>query len=192
MKDESPLTRLVDVRSLPQDGTDVFIDADAAQRAALASELGLEAVKSLSAHYRVTRSGRDGALLRGRLKGTVTRQCVVTLEPFDAEISEPVEVLFASEAESARKQAEWTAAYASDDEAAIAALGQTDPPDPIVDGRIDAGRVTVEFLALSLDPYPRKPGAAFEAPGAPETPESNSPFAALAQLKESDKNRNKT
>jgi len=192
MKDDQSLSRLVDVRSLPQDGTDVFIETDAAQRAAVAKEVGVEALKALSAHYRVTRSGRDGALLRGQLKATATRICVVTLEPFDVEIAEPVEVLFASEAESAARQAEWTAAYASDDDAAIAALGQTDPPDPIVDGRIDAGRVTTEFLALALDPYPRRPGAAFEPPAEPETPESNSPFAALAKLKETDKNRNIT
>lgn len=192
MNDPVVLSRPVDVRSLPQDGTDVFLETSPAEREAVAKEIGVEALAELSAHYRVTRSGRDGALLRGRLKATVTRLCVVTLEPFEVKISEPVEVLFASEAESAARLAEWTAAYASDDEAAIAALGQTDPPDPIVDGRIDAGRVTMEFLALSLDPYPRKPGASFEPPVDTEPAESASPFAALAKLKDSDKNRNKT
>ena len=34
-----------------------------------------------------------------------------------------------------------------------------DPPDEIVNGRIDLGRVTAEFLALGLDPFPRKPDA---------------------------------
>ena len=37
-----------------------------------------------------------------------------------------------------------------------------DIPDPIVGGRIDFGVLTAEFLALGLDPYPRKPGMAFE------------------------------
>ena len=37
-----------------------------------------------------------------------------------------------------------------------------DIPDPLVGGRIDFGALTAEFLALGLDPYPRKPGIAFE------------------------------
>ncbi|MEX6814044.1 hypothetical protein AB2C52_34490, partial [Pseudomonas aeruginosa] len=38
-----------------------------------------------------------------------------------------------------------------------------DIPDPIVGGRIDFGLLTAEFLALGIDPYPRKPGVVFEA-----------------------------
>jgi len=41
--------------------------------------------------------------------------------------------------------------------------------------------VTLEFLALALDPYPRKPGAVFAEPAPEEPPES--PFAKLARLK---------
>jgi hypothetical protein len=58
---------------------------------------------------------------------------------------------------------------------------QFEPPDLIVDGQIDFGAVVVEFLALALDPYPRKPGAAF-AGGDPE-PVRQSPFEALRDLK---------
>jgi hypothetical protein len=48
-------------------------------------------------------------------------------------------------------------------------LNEDDPPEPIVDGIIDLGAVTLEFLALALDPYPRKPGVSFDAgPAEPE------------------------
>ena len=50
----------------------------------------------------------------------------------------------------------------------------------IVDGRIDLGGLAGEFLALGLDPYPRKPDASFDL-GEPE-PERDSPFAALSGL----------
>ena len=55
-----------------------------------------------------------------------------------------------------------------------------DPPDPIVDGRIDLGALAVEFLALALDPYPRKPGAEFTPP--PEEAPPDSPFDALPEM----------
>ncbi len=44
---------------------------------------------------------------------------------------------------------------------AAALAEQPDPPDPIVNGRIDLGQLAAEFLALGLDPYPRKPGVEF-------------------------------
>ena len=60
-------------------------------------------------------------------------------------------------------------------------------PDPdhtsrsILDGRIDLGVLAAEFLALGLDPYPRKPGADFAAPAEADI-STDSPFAALRQL----------
>ena len=50
----------------------------------------------------------------------------------------------------------------------------------IEDGKIDLGQYAVEQLALSLDPFPRKPGAEFVQP---EEPAEISPFAALKALK---------
>ena len=58
--------------------------------------------------------------------------------------------------------------------------------DPAVDGKIDLGEVLTEQLALSLEPYPRAPGASFAAinPGDEgEPPPATGPFAALAKLK---------
>jgi hypothetical protein len=55
--------------------------------------------------------------------------------------------------------------------------------DLIEDGKIDLGQYAVEQLALSLDPFPRKPGAEFVQP---EEPAEISPFAALKALKPQD------
>ena len=56
-----------------------------------------------------------------------------------------------------------------------------DGPEPLTGGVIDLGVIATEFLILAIDPYPRKPGAVFEAPDAPD--DSDQPFAALAALK---------
>ena len=54
-----------------------------------------------------------------------------------------------------------------------------EPPDPIIEGRIDLGALAAEFLALGLDPYPRKPGVDFAAPADASAPAS--PFAVLGR-----------
>ena len=43
-------------------------------------------------------------------------------------------------------------------------MHEYEPPDEIVNGQIDLGAITAEFLVLGLDPYPRKPGVDF-SPG---------------------------
>ena len=56
---------------------------------------------------------------------------------------------------------------------------------------LDVGEIIAEELALSLDPYPRKPGIAVEiGPGGGaakgEAPPRDRPFEALAALKRKD------
>jgi hypothetical protein len=60
---------------------------------------------------------------------------------------------------------------------------QPDPPDPIVNGRIDLGALASEFLALGLDPYPRKPGVEFKSLTEDADDARPSPFAVLGKLK---------
>ena len=50
----------------------------------------------------------------------------------------------------------------------------------LVDDKVDLGAYVVEDLSLAIDPFPRKPGVAFEAP---EQTGELSPFAVLAKLK---------
>ncbi len=85
---------------------------------------------------------------------------------------------FAPEAEVDAQAAVRAARPATADDEAL-----DDLPDPIVNGRIDLGALAAEILVLSLDPYPRKPGAAFAdpTPEAAEPPEA-SPFAMLRDL----------
>ena len=56
-----------------------------------------------------------------------------------------------------------------------------EPPDEIAGGHVDLGALTAEFLALGLDPYPRKPGVDFNFEDGSTKPDS--PFAALGRLK---------
>ncbi|MDE2362098.1 MAG: DUF177 domain-containing protein [Hyphomicrobiales bacterium] len=167
------------VTDVPAHGLDVTLVADADVRRRLAAANGLVALASLKAVLHVARRGREGLRATGRVKARATQTCVVTLEPFEAEIDEPVDVEFEPERAAPKSGREAARGPAAAEESE--GMDDLDAPDPIVDGRIDLGALAAEFLALGLDPYPRKPGAAFE----PKEIDADkaSPFAGLAALR---------
>jgi uncharacterized metal-binding protein YceD (DUF177 family) len=172
--EEEPFSRPVKVEALPRDGLDQTIEATPAERAALAREYGLADIAKLTAAFNLQRMGRE-VVVRGSIHAEVTQTCVVSLEPFAATLDEPVDVRFAPpkrERPGSKPGAE------------TVVLDGADAPDPIVDGKIDLGALAVEFMALGLDPYPRKPGAEFASPAADEPPDS--PFDALARIARKD------
>jgi hypothetical protein len=176
MTDAPPFSRLVRIDALPADGLSQTIEASPDERAALAALNRLPAIASLTASFTLRRSGRGGARATGEVHAEITQLCVVTLEPFTATVDEPVDVRFAPEAAAEAKR------RTRDDDAETVEIGGEDPPDPIVDGKIDLGALAAEFFALGLDPYPRKPGVAFRPPEDAQGGEE-SPFAALAEPK---------
>lgn len=146
------------------------LEADAPVRARIARALDLQALDRLEAEVSVAPAAQ-GYEAQGTLHAHVTQTCGVTLEPLPAELSTDFAVRFveAEAAEPAEAQRE-----------VVVALEDEDPPDEIEGGVVDLGAYVVEHLALALDPFPRKPGAVFEAPEQAAEP---SPFAALARLK---------
>lgn len=167
-----PLRRPIVAATVPGTGLDVVVEPGAAELTALAEALDLDGIKGLRAEYRLARRAGKIIVLKGRLKATVRPTCVVTLEPFDLVIDEPVEMRFAEE--HGRRD---------DDEPREQGghgAGDADPPDVIENGEIDLGRVTTEFLSLAVPPFPRKPGVDFARDDAEADP---SPFAALEKLK---------
>jgi len=164
------------VESIKLRGNRVRIAADESQRDRIASELGLDSLDQLETDYVLSRSG-DNVALEGSITAKLHQICVVTLDPFPVDLTVPLTLAFAPE-EPSRVATRRAESEAVDVEVALDA---DDPPEPIVDGVIDLGAVTLEFLALALDPYPRKPGVSFAA--GPVEPARESPFAALAKLK---------
>jgi uncharacterized metal-binding protein YceD (DUF177 family) len=171
MTQDLPLSRPLSVDAIPGLGLDMVVEAKDTERALLARAYGLVSIDRLVGTFRIDKRGRT-VHVTGTVKATVMQTCVVSLEPFPAEVDETVEVKFVEPPTRERDE---------EGEHEV----QLDAPDPIVGGRIDLGAVTAEFLSLALDPYPRKPGTDF-AWGAPEADEE-SPFAGLAGLKQPDK-----
>jgi uncharacterized metal-binding protein YceD (DUF177 family) len=161
-----PLSRLIDVMKIPPRGQEVHVEATAEECAALARDFGLPGIQALSGDYQLKTSAK-GIHVTGVVKASITQVCVTTLDPFDSNIEEEVEVDFA--------EASGMPAEPPTD------INEYEPPDEIVNGQIDLGALTAEFLALGLDPYPRKPGVDFNYRDPAD--EKDSPFAALNKLK---------
>lgn len=168
-----PWTHAVSVAQLPAGESTLDLAPSPAALKALAAHAGVLDVPELAAHLVLVPDGRGGARVSGRLTARVVQACVVTLEPVEGAIDEQVSLRFSPGGgrEPAKPGAEVEIPHQGED-----------PPEPVRDGAIDLGATLTELLVLAIDPYPRKPGAAFD-PGAVAAPEQ-SPFAALAKLKD--------
>jgi uncharacterized metal-binding protein YceD (DUF177 family) len=162
-----PLSRLFDVRNLPAQGTEIHLVATGEECAALARDFGLPGIHSLSADFKLNSSAK-GVHVAGSVRAKVTQTCVVTLDPFDSSIEEEVEVDFAKASGMPPEPP--------------TEMHEYEPPDEIIKGVIDLGALAAEFLALGLDPYPRKPGVDFDFKDPAD--QEKSPFSALGSLKE--------
>jgi uncharacterized metal-binding protein YceD (DUF177 family) len=172
--DEHPFSRLVTVDDLPSQGMSMTVEASAEERVALAQMDGLVAIAQLSGRYWLKPTPGGGVHVKGAVQAQIEQTCTVSLEPFSAEIEEPVDVAYSDENGLRAWQ---TKRLAQKDEPSL----DEDPPDLVIDGQIDLGALTAEFLALGIDPYPRKPGVTLESQS--DKPDENpSPFAALANL----------
>ncbi|MFN3232143.1 MAG: YceD family protein [Alphaproteobacteria bacterium] len=169
----------VDLGSLSSKQREVRFLADDATRAEIAARLGLLAVSRFELTASLHRVGKKGEVaFTGQVDASVTQECVVTLEPVEATPRAELQIRLVPQA-----------LHDPDLDAEI------DPDDKdfeLIDGdRVDLGDLAVQYLALELDPYPRKAlsddDAARLGVGAgdsePDMQRPN-PFAVLQQLKD--------
>jgi hypothetical protein len=177
------LSRLVEVDDIPAKGLDLTIHATASECAALAARGGLVAVESLAADFHLRKAKASKVEVVGALRARVVQTCVVSLDPFESDVECPIEVVFAGPVETAVLPPHRRMDLGDFDSVARSRSAELDTPDPIIDGRIDIGALTAEYLMLSLDAYPRKPGVSFDEIGDADAPvEAVSPFAGLKKL----------
>jgi len=174
---QPPFSRPFEVDAPPDYPVDLEIVADESERAALARDLDIPAVIALKGRFHIVKSGGRYDV-SGFVEARVTRICVVSLEPFDANLREEVEASYAAAPETRASGRRKGAAPAPRE---IVVDPEEDAPEPIIDGRMDLGCLAAEFLALGLDPHPRKPGVAFEL-SSEAVSKPDSPFAILTRL----------
>lgn len=170
-------TRPLRVADLPQNQPTRFdITPSAATRAAIATEIGVDAVKKLTFQGELRSEGKSDWRLKGRLGATVVQLCVVTLDPVTSRMDVDVVRLYVAD-------------YATPegDEAEMPEDNMIDP----LETHIDPEAVMIEALALNLPEYPRTKGVAlgeavFTEPGKDAMrDEDTRPFAGLAAFRDS-------
>lgn len=82
--------------------------------------------------------------MKGRVTAHAVQTCGLTLEPLPVDVDRRFSIQLVEAAPQETDEIEVT-------------LDEEDA-DLIEDGKIDLGQYAVEQLALSLDPFPRKPG----------------------------------
>ncbi|WP_312147602.1 DUF177 domain-containing protein [Brevundimonas sp.] len=144
-------------------------DADARKR--IARALDLQALEAFETDINLVPTV-SGWRLEGRVVADAVQTCGLTLELLPVHIDRKfsVQMVEATEREE-------------DEDGEIDLELDDDSPDRIEGGGLDLGQYAVEQLALSLDPFPRKPGAVFEQP---KEPGEISPFAVLKSLQSKD------
>lgn len=158
------------------DGGAFAAEAAPPERAALAARYQVPGVRALRYRAEVRPWGPGGWRVSGEVEAELTQICVVTLEPIDTKLREPFERFLAP-------------ARRLDEAAELLDAEMDEALEPLTEA-IDLGEIAAEAAALAIDPYPRKPDAAFEGavkgpPGvAPMTDEDARPFARLAALKD--------
>lgn len=147
----------------------VSVQAEEAERTALAARFGLRALDLLEADYALHREG-ETILATGKLRARATQSCVVTGDPLPVEINESFALRFLPEPTDAAEEVEL-----SEDECDTVFFEG---------GAIDLGEAAAETLSLALDPFPRGPNAqtALRAAGV-LTEEEAGPFGKLAALR---------
>lgn len=169
-------SRLYRLDTLGNDPRQVAIEADEAERAALAKRFALVEIGRLDADATLTREGETITAV-GRARAEVVQSCVASGLPVEAKVDEPFRILFRPPPQGG-------------DEEEIE-LGETDMDVVFYDSAaIDLGEAMAETLSLSLDPYPRSPDAdaALKHAGVKSEEQAkidSSPFAALKGLTKS-------
>ena len=178
-----PWRSLVNVAQIPERGLHRELDADEAQRKAMAELGALREIVSARATFDVMLRKDGRVQVSGQVRARVGQICVVTLDPMESDVDELIDVTFAPP-----EQIPDLADLAED---AGESGEEADPPEPIVNGVIDLGRLATDALFLGIDPYPRKPDAVFAHEVTPPDPDDH-PFAALKALQTKPKPRAKT
>lgn len=183
MSDTPEFSKILVVDDVPPNGTVVRFEVSEAERAALATRFDIVALHSFKGSVGVKPWRRHGLVLEGRIEADLVQACIASLEEIDAHIDHkfvmhflPLNMIERDVATTAKAEI-------------IVDVQNDDPPEAIENGKIDLGEAMSEQLAIAIDPYPRKPGAAFEGEAltAAEVVEIKpNPFAALEKLKKKD------
>lgn len=167
---QAEFSRPVRIDTLGAGPRTTTIEADPAERAALARRFGLIGIERLEATAELQLAG--GTIrVAGRLNAEVTQACVASGEPVPARVEEPFALRFVHDDGGSGEEIEL-------EEGDLDVIGYAG-------SSVDLGEAVAQTLALALDPFPRASNAdkALREAGVIDEAAAG-PFGVLAALKD--------
>lgn len=163
-------SRPVNVERLPTGGRHFILSATEDECQSLARRFGLVALSSFKVKiHLVPVAAGDLLHAKGEFSAEITQICGVSLQGFKSSLAESFELSYT-----------FAPADPCSPEVSFDPQGD-DPPESVIDGMVDLGEISAEYLGLAVDPFPRAEGAKLVAPpgiGLNE-PDRGSPFLVL-------------
>ena len=140
------------------------IKADKDEEKALAERFDLLELSNLEADLTLKRE-MAGHMIRvdGHFKVDVVQKCVVTLEPVPDHLDANFEAFFTDVKPPTPIMGE------------VEIREESEEPEFVQNGVIDMGELVAQYIALELDPYPRKEGAHHDLTDEDLPPEDQNP-----------------
>ena len=145
------------VDEVPESGRHVSLEASEETRAALAEPAGVDAVERLDARRSTSRRrGRTACMSQGRVQRDGAADLRGLARADGQHDRRGGRCGFRAAAQRRAKRCPTRSS-------SMPSAGEE--PEPLIGNSVDLGLLATEFLILGIDPYPRKPDAAFEAAG---------------------------
>lgn len=160
------------------------------ERKRLTKRMGLVDLRSLEADLVMSRdSGSNVIFVSGQIRAAVTQNSVVSGKAIKSEIIDSFEAWYADPEQAVSFAKAKQERLTRDGQADMPFLDESEDPEPVIDGKIDAGELVAQYLSLAIDPYPRLEGEEYGGEGGLKVqagePYEN-PFAALKDWKKTD------
>ena len=143
---DNEFSREIKADTIDRKGFSKTIEANEAERNALIKRFDLHDLTSLSANIDISISN-NVYHVTGMLRAHLYQTSVISGNPVAKEIEQTIDTYLTNDSKIVPFDA------LKDDEYEI--RDEKDDPDKIIDGVIDMGEITTQFLGLALDDYPR-------------------------------------
>ncbi|MCK5555604.1 MAG: DUF177 domain-containing protein [Alphaproteobacteria bacterium] len=167
-------SRLIAVKGIISDKNKTEeIKTTEAECIALATRLGLKSLTGLKSKISMSYIS-DGNIIRieGDIEVDVVQSCIVSLQDVSSKIEAHFDTCFTEDGKEIDENTE------------INIILEEEFPDIMVDGMIDLGELTTQYLSLELDPYPRALGVSLPAQITKSGENTkNCPFQVLKKIK---------
>jgi uncharacterized metal-binding protein YceD (DUF177 family) len=162
-------SRLIDTRSIRNEP--VLLEANEAERAALAKRFGIVSISRLTAEVSLE-PVKPTILAAGRLTAEIVQSCAISGEDLTVAVTEPLTLRFVPQRAPGLPNEELELDASELDEIEFSGT------------QFDLGEAVAQTLALAIDPFLEAPGAdEFRRKSGFFGEDTANPFAALAKLK---------